>query len=148
MKLTVKTNTREILAKLQRERRDRNATLRKGLQRHGSLFIRTLVSRDLSGGGRARSSGSRYAGGAATGLRRVTGTAARSWVRVVVGRGREMRLIVASSAYYIAFHADDYTPLSPPRRFPVRVRSGALWQEMADPRVLLQSFDRDPVTGA
>lgn len=148
MRLAIKSNAREILADLRKTERLRNGLIRKAFQRHGSRYIRTLVTRDLSGGGRSRSSGQRYSGGAAAGLHRVTGFAARSWNRTVVGRGSEVRLVVHSTAYYIAFHADDYTPLSPPRRFPVRVRSGKLWDDMSQPERLLESFEKDPVTGA
>lgn len=126
MRLSISSNVGAILVAARRADERRPGVLRKGLQSFGSRFIRDTVKKDLSG---------------RPGLRRVTGSGARSWHRLVVGRGRDLELHTWSNAAHIAPHIDVYEPKERPRRFPVRVHAGERWDDMLDGPDLQQAFE-------
>lgn len=127
LSLRVRSNRAAFFASLAGERRARPREIVRGLRVHGRRFERRIVKSEMTG---------------RPGLNRVTGFAARSWHTVVIPRGRTITLVVFTNAPYLAYHLDDYEPIGHPRKNPVRVHAGAIWEEMAGDDELGESFDR------
>lgn len=162
MRVELTSNFPAFMAAFRAANTRRRVALKDVLAKHGSDYIRTLVTTQMSGRGGATGglaagalsgmtsrnrnkaiAAARAALGAdAAGLNRVTGFGARSWYRIVTQRGDLTELVVFTTASYLRFHADDYVPTGGLRRFPARLRAGALWREKTGTAGLIQTLDQ------
>lgn len=126
MRVEVTSNFDRFMAEFRYANHRRPIRIREVLSKVGSDYVRAVVKNELSGKG---------------GLKRVTGFGARSFYRQVIQRGDVTELVTFTTASYLRYHADDYTPAAEPRRHPVRLRAGEWWRWSTDERALIATLD-------
>jgi hypothetical protein len=151
----VRSDATEMLKEQRRLLAKRPEAIRRVMLTAGRAYQRTVVNDYMSGRGgklgglseaalagltprqrakqagiaRARLDTNPLTAGRAMGLNRRSKQAAAGWVVTARIEGDTIRLVVGNRVPYVRFHTDTYRPKGYPRRNPIRLPTGRLWQE-------------------
>lgn len=119
MHAVIRSDATAVLVEQRRALARRPEAIRRVMARAGRGFERDVVRNYMSG---------------RPGLNRISKQAAAGWKVQATVRGDTVTLVVYTTVPYVRFHTDTYRPKGSPRRNPIRIWSGALWdQAMASP---------------